>query len=463
MGRKSKTKIKPVQKMINVAAASIVKANRTKVRMAGLPHKAVSALRGSGLTSVTPAPLNTNFRYVNKPARFSSVKHGTRISHTEYVKDIITANTAGEYSVQAFNINPSNGSLFPWLSNQSTSYSTFVPHSVKFSLKSIVGAGNSGTMFLSTTPDCDDVSPSSKADFLNLENVNRSNVWSDCTHVVPSDIIKRLPEYLNSTVPTAITDTTRELGQLFVGTSGCGPSQVAAELYVTYDISLLHSQPNTGFSAFSGFDPTVISGTVTQAFGTQQPSNIAGNIQIQNINSVGVLDGTAIQINKDGSYLVTAYFLYSASDGAVIPTLTATDNAGILLSTGNILSGANRSTPNGYFSATGSVAVSIMSVSSTSSPWYLNCTVGGIGIVGASLFIQLSGYGTNNSFGGFEAFQKRSPAMSLQRQLDDLTSQVKLLKASDKEDDSDFECKTLPMSTSFYQRVGEAVVKATSK
>jgi hypothetical protein len=461
LNRTAKAEIRPIQKMINKATKSLVDAERTQVHMAGLPSKAVSALKRSSFSARNPAPLNTNFNYVNKPARFTSVKHGTRISHTEYVKDIITQSVASGYSAQAFNINPSNGSLFPWLSNQAASYSSFVPHSIKFSLKSIVGAGNSGTMFLSTTPDCDDALPGSKADFLNLENVNRSNVWSDCTHVVPGDIIKRLPEYLNSTVPTAITDTTRELGQLFVGTSASGASQTVAELYVTYDISLLHSQPNTGFSAFSAFTPTVVSGIVTQAFGTAPPSNIAGNIQLQNINTLGVNDGVNLQVDKDGSYLVTCYVFYTASTGAITAELNATDNGGNALSIGTILEGANRSTPNGYFTTTGSVSVSVMSVSSTSSPWYINCLIGGVGIVSPSVFIQLSGYGTNNSFGGAESFKHSK--FSMQKQIDQLYNELKLIKESEKDTDSDFECKTMPMSTSFYQRVGEAVIKATNK
>jgi hypothetical protein len=461
LNRNAKADIRPIQKMINKATKSLVDAERTQVHMAGLPSKAASALKRSSFSAREPAPLNTNFNYVNKPARFTSVKHGTRISHTEYVKDIITQSVLGGYSAQAFNINPSNGSLFPWLSNQAASYSSFIPHSVKFSLKSIVGAGNSGTMFLSTTPDCDDALPGSKADFLNLENVNRSNIWSDCTHVVPADIIKRLPEYLNSTVPTAITDTTRELGQLFVGTSASGASQTVAELYVTYDISLLHSQPNTGFSAFSVFTPIVSGGIVEHAFGTASPTNIAGNIQLENINSLGVNDGDNLQVNKDGSYLVTCYSTYTSSTSAVVPILTATDNNGIALSIGTVLVGANRSTPNGYFTTTGSVTVSVMSVSSTSSPWYINCAIGGTGVVSPVVFIMISGYGTNNSFGGDELTMHRKTNM--QKQIDDLYNQVKLLKEADKEADSDFECKTMPMSTSFYQRVGEAVVKATTK
>jgi hypothetical protein len=283
-------------------------------------------------------------------------------------------------------------------------------------------------MFLSTTPDCDDALPASKADFLNLENVNRSNIWSDCTHTVPGDIIKRLPVYLNSTVPTAITDTTRELGQLFVGTSGSAASATVAELYVTYDISLLHSQPNTGFSAFSAFSPTVVSGAITAPFGTIPPSQIAGNIQLDNVNILGVNDGVNLKVNKDGGYLVTCYVFYVSSIGAILPVLNATDNNGNNLSIGTIVEGANRSTPNGYFSTTGSISVSIMSVSSTSSPWFINCAVGGSTIVDPTVFIQISGYGTNNSFGGYETTLRNTSTNTMQRQINDLTKQVILLK-----------------------------------
>jgi hypothetical protein len=449
MANKNKNKIKPIQKMINATAASIVSAERTKVK----GPKAKRARNGvKPFTAIKEAPANTSFNFTNRPATSRAVKHGLRIQHTEYVSDLISASSSSTYKEQFFNINPSNASLFPWLSVQAQSYSSFVPHSIKFHIKSVVGTSISGTAFITSTPDCDDSLPGGKAAFLQLENVTRCNVWEQCTHVLPSDITKRLPVYLNSTATTSVTDTTRELGQLFVGSDGIAASNtVYGELYVTYDISLLHAQPQTGFSSWTnhitGASPTIPFGTAISPIN----ANIGTSLENNGISSAGV----CLKVLRQGAYNITIInSLASGNTFTTLPVYICADDMGTIITTTVLFQGYAPLNCVMVNSTNHVCVITILNVVSTTNPFYLLTSTLPAASDGTTFQTQVMINPT-----------KATSGSNLTSVLDILTSRLAALESklgrSEPESDSELLDAVPNMSSSFYQRVGEAVLKAT--
>jgi hypothetical protein len=316
---KPKTK---VQKVVDKITTSIVEKLRTNVK-GGKQSKAKNAI-----TKSKSAPVNTDFKYVNRAPRSIASNEGIRISHTEYVQDVTSGTSAGSLGIK-FNINPSNVDLFPWLSSTAINYAQFKINSLQFHYKSIVGTTMSGMVGLVATPDCVDPVPGTKESFMNYEGATRGNVWNSFTFNVPKDILNRLPYYLTSSTVTSVTDTTREVGQLFLLIDGCAgyPGTVTydnniGEIYVTYDITLKHTQPNSA-GTYN------INEVYTSSTGGLITNNTYSNSQVltEGGSSFSPGDYTYLTFKQGAQYRVLVQFTGSAGTWNTygLPTITCQD------------------------------------------------------------------------------------------------------------------------------------------
>lgn len=76
---------------------------------------------------------------------FGSSTHTTRVRHREYVQDLATSGTAGQFSNQGFALNPANAQLFPYLSQLAQNYEKFVVHGFVIELVSTTSPYNSNS------------------------------------------------------------------------------------------------------------------------------------------------------------------------------------------------------------------------------------------------------------------------------------------------------------------------------
>jgi len=208
--------------------------------------------------------------------------------------------TTNIFTSQTFLLNPANSNLFPWLSTQATAFSQFRFNKLRFIVRSIVGTSSNGTIDIASTPDVVDATPTSKAALLQYENASRGNLWSTTTHTVPPDILNRLPYYLTSQSTTS-TDTTREMGKLFIGALGDSADQVYGELYVDYSVSMMHPQvPSAAVAKFYGSDNNYNSGTAIVYPSMQSNIVSVGSINCSNVSYNGTVVTNQIRVQQGG-------------------------------------------------------------------------------------------------------------------------------------------------------------------
>lgn len=291
-----------VQKAINKAVASLIPP-RTSVK-GGPQRRSRNAVRTSSATPSlkdgSVANVNSSFMYRNRVPLYTGVKGGIRIRHTEFISDLSASSTAKAFTAERFNINPANSNLFPWLATaEARSYSTFIPHSLRFIMKSVVATNKDGSSMIVATADVSDNVPATKTQFLKTGDAARGHAFADFTYTVPSNILHRLPEYLTYSNPDAHDDNTKAVGTLFVGQSGCDASLDYGELYVEYDFTLLNTQ-DTVYSSVRlsniDFAPT----RPFVALASVAPSSL-GNIYLKAENPAGAFDRTMLRVDEGGS------------------------------------------------------------------------------------------------------------------------------------------------------------------
>lgn len=290
-------KLTPLQRKQFVAVSKLVENKSVKMKSKEKRAK-------DGITHRAVAPTNTAFNVTNFMPQYKSVKNGIRIRHTEYITDLTSSTIASAYNCEAFVINPANSLLFPWLSSQALAYASYIPNSITFSVESMVGTTTNGYVCLASTPDPSDAKPSSKSEMMQIENSTRANAWDRTKYTVPIEDLRRLPEFL--TLSSNVDNSaTHGVGNFYVASGGLlYASQSFGELYVTYDITLLHPQPTSGSSYFHngyGVTPSSIFGlsnNVTASLGS-------GNIKVQDINQAGAVALNTLKVNRGGSFIFT--------------------------------------------------------------------------------------------------------------------------------------------------------------
>lgn len=296
-----------VQKTINKTVETLM--NRTNVRgkKQSRAHNGVkNSIQKGALTNSGSAYVNTSFNYRNKIPVYTGVQGGVRIKHVEYVADLAASVTAKELSISRYNINPANSTLFPWLATaEGRSYGTFIPHSIRFMIKSVVSTSKDGSIFAVATADVEDTMPLTKATLLKTGNAVRSHIYQDLSYDVPKTILNRLPEYVTYTNPLQHTALDKAVGVLFVGSSGAEATLDYGELYVEYDITLLNPQ-STIFSTVrvnnSNPGPAYVS---PFAYYPDQYPTYVGNMVLGTVNYDGAFDGHYLKIHEGGGKIIT--------------------------------------------------------------------------------------------------------------------------------------------------------------
>jgi len=249
----------------------------------------------------------------------------TVITHTEFISDVITSSTAGEFHAVTKVINPGNAQLFPWLSTLSRSYESYRFLSCRFNYEPSVPTSTAGVVQMAVDYDPVDVAPSSKMELMSNHHSVRASAYTAASYTIDQKDANNFGarRYIRSGTLTG--NALYDIGTLIVATSGfAGTSVTAGELYVTYSIELITPQLDLSTAAHSGSAILSVSSGVSKdaPFGTA--ITVSGGLSIHRVGP------TSIQIDTPGEYFFDIYLegtgLSAVVTAAAAPSPSLTAN-----------------------------------------------------------------------------------------------------------------------------------------
>lgn len=187
----------------------------------------------------------------NLPVMHNHVEGGgTIIRFQEYLGDVVTSSTAGNFNLQSFYINPANSVTFPWLSQIASNYEEYEIEGMIFEFRSTsADALNStntalGTVMLATQYDVLDGVFASKLDMLNYEYSQSVKPSENCLHMIECDprqtSVSTKLYTLNGVAPSGADLRLYHLGLFSLATVGFQAASVnIGELHITYQVRLM--------------------------------------------------------------------------------------------------------------------------------------------------------------------------------------------------------------------------------
>lgn len=213
----------------------------------GALGKGLSAITGYGDYAVSSNTLSTMSASVDTVPQFVRNDHSVRVIHREYVQDITVPSSPAVFNNTTFAINPSNGTLFPWLSTMAKQYQQYNIRGMVVEYKSMssdyAASGPLGTVAIATNYNINDTPFLTKIALENSEFAVSCKPSMSLVHAIECD-----PEFSGRkfyyvrdplTEGTSTSDNRLyDVGLLQVATAGLPGSLGATlgELWVSYDI-----------------------------------------------------------------------------------------------------------------------------------------------------------------------------------------------------------------------------------
>lgn len=320
-------KVKTIQKKVNSVAK---KANQAKnvvdhpLRSAGgfIGSKLGSKRHGESIGKLLGSISGTGDYHVtgnsitkkalisdgNVP-QFRGNGRGFRVTHREYLGDIIASSTPGLFERKVYPINPGLFASFPWLSSIATQYDQWKPNGMVICVNSLSstysGTSSLGTVAVATDYDVLDAPYASKVEMANSQFATSGNTAQSLIHPIECNVRER-PQTLYNTRSAGIpaNDSLRfyDFCNVVVATAGCTANQVVGELWITYDITFYKPQLYGGLLGRSilGFN-----GTATSGISLATPF---GNYIVNRSNFTPTITGNVIEFPSNlsqATFLVT--------------------------------------------------------------------------------------------------------------------------------------------------------------
>jgi hypothetical protein len=212
--------------------------------------KGISRVVGFGDYKVSENSLAT-YSYADSvvPA-FGKAMSETRITHREFVMNIVAPDNPTAYNNQTFVLNPSNTTLFPWLSTVAKNYQQYRINGMVITLKSTTSeytaAGALGVYGIASNYNVTDSPYPDLASFENSEFAVVSKPSMSVMHCIECKDFVKGEKLLyvrdaNATIAGAVQDDRfYDFARVQVMTDGLpqAPGTVLAQLWVSYDITL---------------------------------------------------------------------------------------------------------------------------------------------------------------------------------------------------------------------------------
>lgn len=240
---------------------------------------------------------------------FGSMNNGTRLQHREYIRDVVVPSSPTVFTNSSTNINPANGTLFPWLATVAAMYQQYQFHGIVFEFKTlssdITAGGALGSVILATNYDVLDAPFPTKAEMENSQYAVSAKPSCSQVHAVECDPRQQASKLLyirDSTISSGAVSDARfyDMGNFQIATAGLPASAgtVLGELWVTYDITLYKPQIAQPFSTLVEKATCSTGVSKTAIFGTA-PTYAGGSLFTAVTNT--------ITFTNAGQFLVVVY------------------------------------------------------------------------------------------------------------------------------------------------------------
>jgi hypothetical protein len=282
------------------------------------------------------------------PPRVVNSKKGeaTVFQHREYLGDLYSGyvpegESASNYTIQPFIINPGNETLFPLLEPIASQFQEWELRGAIVELKSLCGefATNTslGSVFVGTQYNVLEAAPANKLELENLEYSTSCKPSVNLIHCIEcspvNDVMTHLYVAPNNVYPEDCDLRFYDLGTIYIGTQGIPVAYAPiAEIWITYEVALFKPQLNeldTGYGQDSAIFTFAVPG------GSSQPPS-TGTITADESNNPNItFDGHILSLPPvPGQCWFVAYLQgfigAAASTGA--PGITYNNNVSLISS-----------------------------------------------------------------------------------------------------------------------------------
>jgi hypothetical protein len=229
---------------------------RVGMAAGGMPGAAMGSAIGQGIAAITgygdykvrTNSLNVVGTSVDTVPRFVNNDHAVRMTHREFVTDLVVPENPTDFHNDTYDINPSNIRLFPWLSRMATQYQQYRVHGMVVEYKSMssdyAASGPLGTVMIASNYNVNDLPYPTKVALENSEFAVSSKPSRSIIHAIECDpnlgATNRYYYVRDLTASgTELSDNRLyDLAKIQVATSGLPGTAGATmgEIWVSYDI-----------------------------------------------------------------------------------------------------------------------------------------------------------------------------------------------------------------------------------
>lgn len=259
----------------------------------------LSAITGYGDYEVSMNTLNRVSTSVDMVPAFVRNDHSVRVTHREFVRDLVVPDGPSGFVNATERINPTNSLLFPWLASMARQYQQYRIHGMIVEYKSMssdyAASGPLGTVCIATNYNVLDKPYASKIALENSEFAVSCKPSMSLVHALECDpkVTGRDILYVRDLYAQS-TDTSDarlyDAGLLQIATAGLPgtPGSTMGEIWVSYDIEFYKPVLPVGVST-----PTIPGFALTsQRDGSQSAENGA-------ITAIGINQGTSALVNDE--------------------------------------------------------------------------------------------------------------------------------------------------------------------
>jgi len=292
----------------------------------------LAAVTGYGNYSVRANSLSKVSTSVDMIPQFVKNDHSIRVTHREFIKDLVVPTNPSDFNLQSFLINPANSVLFPWLATMARQYSQYKIHGMVFAYKTmssdITAGGSLGTVVMATNYNSIDRAFITKIEMENSEFAVSTKPSMSLVHAIECD-----PKYSGLDVlyvrdpfyETTDTNDRRfyDYGRFQVATTGLPglAGTTMGELWVSYDIEFM--KPVLGGGGVPGFVSGVT--VLSKADGTFAVGNTTQKEQVVR------LDGAAINPSASTVTRVLPASYTAVGDTGIVDNVVSVTSTDIVL------------------------------------------------------------------------------------------------------------------------------------
>lgn len=205
--------------------------------------KASSGPKGPPNTGpLKKAPVAQTRVLSNRPPTISRSGDQTFIEHKELLATISNSSTYvvnGGIGGNLYRNNPTNASLFSWLSTIAASFDKYKFISVGLSYEPFCATSEAGRVALYWDPDSQDLEPADRVELANHYHVKESAPW------VGIGVSAQVDTNLRFTNDSSVSDTKLvDLGQFGWAVYGGNTSNDLGDIFVVYKVQLCMPQPS---------------------------------------------------------------------------------------------------------------------------------------------------------------------------------------------------------------------------